>query len=117
MSRRLTVLIALAAGLAGGLLSRYLVTPVVFAQNQPQVTKEVRAQSFTVVDAADHAIGTFSFEPDPGAPRLGSLQDSRNPRPAIPLGPGPGRIVLRDSGGNEIWSAGSRVKIQPLGAR
>jgi hypothetical protein len=38
---RFTVAIAIAAGLAGGLMSRYLTPAIVFAQNSPQVTREV----------------------------------------------------------------------------
>jgi hypothetical protein len=40
MTVRFTVAIAIAAGLAGGLMSRYLTPAVVFAQNSPQVTRE-----------------------------------------------------------------------------
>jgi hypothetical protein len=99
MSKAPTVTLALAAGLVGGLLSRYVAPPSAFAQDKAKVTKEVRAQSFTLVDPSDHAVGTFTFEPGP-------LAMSPNP---IPFSAG-GRVILRDSNGREIWSAGYGVQ-------
>ena len=108
MNNKLVIAIAVVAGLVGGLLSRYAAPPSAFAQNQATVTKEVRAQSFTLVDPSDRTIGTFTAEPDvsgiqpffqPGpSPRLNTPQQ----RPTV----FPTRIVLRDSNGREIWSAG-----------
>jgi hypothetical protein len=34
--------------------------PVALAQNQAPITKEVRAQSFTLIDPSDHTVGTFT---------------------------------------------------------
>jgi hypothetical protein len=96
MSKAPTVTLALAAGLVGGLLSRYVAPPSAFAQDKAKVTKEVRAQSFTLVDPSDHAVGTFTFDPGPLA------QSGPN---TIPFSVG-GRVILRDSNGREIWSAG-----------
>ena len=99
-----TLVIALAAGLLGGLLSRYIAPQPAFAQN---VTKEIRAQSFTIVDPADRVIGTFTTNvpfPPPGARRI--------PRDRTAS---PNRIVLRDSDGREIWSAG--LILRPLSQR
>jgi hypothetical protein len=91
-------LLSLLAGLAGGLAVHYTAPPTAFAQDQAPVTKpatkEVRAQSFVLVDSSNHALGTFTAEPRPG---FGPLA----------------RIVLRDSGGKEIWSAGG-TSVQPL---
>jgi hypothetical protein len=84
MNTKLSVALALIAGLLGGLLTRYIAPTVVFAQNQAQVTKEIRAQSFTLVDSSDRAVGTFMAEPVAG---------------------GQMRIVLRDSNGRLIWCA------------
>jgi hypothetical protein len=90
------VLLALIAGLLGGLLTRYLSPPPAFAQNQARVAKEIRAQSFTLVDQTDQTAGTFSIVPGvPGSPINRT------------------RIVLRDSTGREIWSAGG-TGLQPL---
>jgi hypothetical protein len=98
MNKTLTVALALAAGLIGGLLTRYIAPPAAFAQTQAPVTTpvttEIRAQSFTLVDSSDHTLGVFRAEPASKAinPNLG--------------GHTPMRIVLRDSNGREIWSAG-----------
>jgi hypothetical protein len=58
------------------------------------ITKEVRAQSFTLVDSSDHALGVFTTE---------SASRAVNSYMGEPT---PVRIVLRDSKGREIWSAG-----------
>ncbi len=61
MNNKLVIAFALVAGLVGGLLARYLAPPSAFAQNQAPVTKELRAQSFTLVDSSNRTVGTFSF--------------------------------------------------------
>jgi hypothetical protein len=117
MNKTLTVFLALVAGLAGGLLSRYSAPPSAFAQNQAPVAKEIRAQSFTLIDSSNRAIGTFTSDadgppappPPPGGGPAPLLQ--RRDRPARPS-----RIVLRDSDGREIWSAGE-AQIRPLSQR
>ena len=96
MNNKLGLAFALFAGLAGGMLTRYIAPPPVFAQTQTPVTKEVRAQSFVLVDAAGRAAGTFSAD-------------------AAGAGLSPYRIVLRDANGSEIWSAGGSA-IRPLAA-
>ena len=67
MNKTLTVALALAAGLFGGMLTRYITPPAAHAQDQAAIAKEIRAQSFTLVDQFDHTAGTFSYEPGPGA--------------------------------------------------
>jgi hypothetical protein len=101
MNNKLVIAIALVAGLVGGILARYVVPPSAFAQNQAPVTKEVRAQSFTLVDSSNRAVGTFSFEPQPPPPP----PNATGPTPQDSF-QGPRRIVLRNSAGREIWSAG-----------
>ena len=94
--------LALIAGLLGGLATRYIAPPTAFAQNQPAIAKEIRAQSFTLVDGADQPAGTFHVEPLFNQPlNSGRLRT---------------RIVLRDSTGREIWSAGGSG-LQPLSER
>jgi hypothetical protein len=88
--------LALAAGLLGGFLSRNLTLPLAHAA---AVTKEVRAQSFTLVDGMDRAVGTFTVDP---------TFEVRRPNSSIQ-----GKIVLRDAGGHELWSAGGSA-IRPL---
>ena len=101
MNKTLTATLALAAGFIGGLLTRYIAPPVALAQNQAPITKEIRAQSFTLVDPSDHTVGTFTYESGPAA----------FVRPKTPP-----RIVLRDSGGRELWSAGGTA-VRPLSER
>ena len=113
MNKTFNVALALAAGLLGGQLTHYIAPLAAFAQvqvppspvpgvaNSRPITKEIRAQSFTLVDQADHTVGTFMVEPTPPVRR-----DSK-------VG---ARIVLRDSYGREIWSAGGSA-ILPLSER
>jgi hypothetical protein len=93
MNRTLTIALAVVSGLLGGLLTRYIAPPAAYAQNSASSPKEIRAQSFTLVDPAGRVLGTFVPEP-----RLGFAIGA--------VGPVPGRILLLDSNGREIWSAG-----------
>ena len=113
MNKTFNVTLALAAGLLGGQLTHYIAPLAAFAQvqvppspapgvpNNRPITKEIRAQSFTLVDQADHTVGTFTVEPAPPVRR------------DFKVG---ARIVLRDSSGREIWSAGGSA-ILPLSER
>jgi hypothetical protein len=73
------LVLSLAAGLAGGVVSTYLSPQLAHAQSQPPT--EIRAQSFTLVNQEGVSFGTFSFDAQ-GRPR----------------------ILLRDEAGHEIWS-------------
>ena len=100
MNKSLSVALILVAGLLGGLLSRYIAPPSALAQDQAPITKEIRAQSFTLVDELDHTIGTFTVDP-------GSTATLRMPNGREVVFPArPARVVLRDSNGREIWGAG-----------
>jgi hypothetical protein len=103
MNRTFTVALALAAGFVGSLLTRYIAPPAALAQTQTPVAKEIRAQSFTLVDSSDHVAGTFTVE-------------SVNRVPQSPSQFPPQRIVLRDFNGREIWSAGGNA-IRPVSER
>ena len=104
MLRKLNPVLALAAGLLGGMLSRYLAPVPVHAQApapQAQSTpapEEIRAQSFTLVDGSGAVVGTFrpllSF--DPGL--LGVRPQN-----------GPQGVVLLDRSGRELWRAGGSI--------
>ncbi len=96
--QKLNLTLSLAAGLLGGFISRNVALPSAYAQNPPPVTKEVRAQSFTLVDAMDRTVGTFMVEP--GFERINRVGAQ-------------GKIVLRDPSGRELWSAGGSA-IRPL---
>ena len=99
-NRKLSLGLALAAGLLGGVLASYIAPPAAFGQNQAPVTKEIRAQSFTLVDPLDRTVGTFTFEP------TDNLLFAPQSTPGRPMPMRKGRIVLHDSNGREIWSAG-----------
>jgi hypothetical protein len=86
MNRTLTLSLALAAGLFGGLLSRYMTLLPVLAQTG--APKEMKAQSFVLVDAKDTVVGTFKPSSD-----------------RIPT------VVLLDRNGREIWRAGVSAKV------
>ena len=89
MNHKLNLSLALAAGLLGGVLPRYFASAPVLAQAQTQ--KEIKAQSFVLVDEKNNAVGTFK----PAADQL-----SGNPT-----------VVLVDRSGREIWRAGVSVKV------
>ena len=102
MNNKLIVAVAVLAGLAGGMLTRFIAPAPVFAQapvqvlpgpvpavpapSSPAITREIRAESFAIVDQYGRVAGTFTAE---------STSRGR-----------PGRIVLRDAYGHEIWGAG-----------
>jgi uncharacterized membrane-anchored protein YhcB (DUF1043 family) len=77
----MTLSLALAAGLLAGVLSRYVTPASAFAQAQTQ--KELKAQSFVLVDDKGNIVGTFK----PSADRIPT-------------------VVLLDRSGREIWRAG-----------
>ena len=120
MSKSFTVFLALAAGLAGGMLNRFIATPAAHAQTlqQPPTAgasvvpwnAEVRAQSFVLVDSANRTIGTFTSDPPP------STRSPTMPNGSVVTIPRPTRIVLRDQSGREIWSAGG-TGIHPASER
>jgi hypothetical protein len=85
---KLTVLLAFAAGLLGGVASRYLSPPSAFADSIP---KELRAQRFVLVN--EH--GTV----------LGRLCEDPAGRPFF---------ELFDANGQQIWTAGGKVPSRPL---
>lgn len=96
MNNKLTIAVALAAGLAGGILTRYISPPPVFAQAPPaaqtqtSVADEVRAKNFVLVDQNNNVVGTFTVEPASDHPL------------ALGTGSGP-HIVLRSPHGGVIW--------------
>ena len=89
MNRKLNLSLALAAGLLGGLLSHYITPAPVLAQTQ--APKEMKSQSFVLVDEKNNVVGTFKPLDDPiaGAPT----------------------VVLLNRNGRELWRAGVSVKV------
>jgi hypothetical protein len=86
MNRTFTLSFALAAGMLGGVLSRYVSPVLAFAQ--PQTGKEIKSQSFVLVDDKDNIVGAFKSSAD-----------------RIPT------VVLLDRNGREIWRAGVSAKV------
>jgi hypothetical protein len=86
MNRTYTLSLALAAGLVGGLLSRYMTPEPVLAQ--PATPQEIKAQSFVLVDGKNNIVGIFK----PSADRIPT-------------------VVLLDRNGREIWRAGVSAKV------
>ncbi|HWE49660.1 MAG TPA: hypothetical protein VG273_07725 [Bryobacteraceae bacterium] len=105
MPKKLQFILPLLAGLLGGILTRYIAPPVALAQTPPAVTKEVRAQSFTLVSPNDQTAGTFTAEPVPGMGGRVIIHNRGLPNQTTET-IRPMRIVLRDPQGNELWSAG-----------
>lgn len=99
MTNKTTIALALGAGIIGGMLTRHVAPPSVSAQDKALVTREMRAQSFVLVDPADRVVGTFTTEP------VRVLSMRRPPEP----GTAPRTVVLRDPTGHLLWSTDSGV--------
>ena len=83
MNRKLNLSLALAAGLFGGLLSRFITPVPVLAQ--AETPKEIKVQSLVLIDEKNHI--AWTLKPD----------ESISATPAV---------VLLDWRGREIWRAG-----------
>ena len=70
MSTGTTFIVALTAGFVGGILSQHLAPTPAYAQSQPQVQKEIRAENFVVVDANGAPRGAFGIEGSEAWPRI-----------------------------------------------
>jgi hypothetical protein len=68
--RPLTLVLTLAAGFTGGLLSRYIAPERVFAQAPKEATQQVRASSFVLLDEAGRTAGVFAIEKKDGLPNI-----------------------------------------------
>jgi hypothetical protein len=99
MKRNLNLTLAFAAGLLGGVTSRWFAPTPVLAQAPAAVPKEIKAQRFTLVGEDGAVLGTFGAEP-----RLNGRIKAT------------GSIRLFDESGKEIWSAGG-PQIRTLGER
>ena|ERR1700733_9236635 len=88
-----TIAVALAAGLIGGVISRYISPAPVLAQqaqNQSPAPLELRAQRFVLINPDGSVAGTFAVE-----------QTKPTDIPFTPPS-----IRLLDWNGKEIWRAG-----------
>jgi len=89
MRKSFTAVLALAGGLAGGIVSHYIWPQS--AQAQSQTPAEIRAQSFTLVDQNGNVLGRL-------------FVNRSSTRPGVPES---GGIRLFDENGREIWRAGN----------
>lgn len=80
--KKLNLALALASGLVGGLISNYLAPRTVEAQSPAPPVKEIRAQSFVLVNEGGTVLGKFAVD-----------------------GAGRPAIRLFDAKGREVWIA------------
>ena len=62
MSTKTTIFLAIAAGFLGGIASQHISPPMVHAQAQPLIPKEIRAESFVIVDENGIPRGAFGID-------------------------------------------------------
>ena len=91
MKTTLTFSLALVAGFAGGMLTRFVAPPPVLAQNLIAPT-ELRARSFVLTSPEGRPVATFTTEP------VGDFNS---------------RVVLQSPNGSTLWSAGGSM-LRPL---
>jgi hypothetical protein len=76
MNRKMNFTLALLAGLLGGVLSRYLIPTPVFAQAQAPAPREIRAQSFVLVNKEGTPLGLMAVDSN-GMPVITLLDENR----------------------------------------
>jgi hypothetical protein len=70
MSTRTTLILAIAAGFFGGIVSQHIALTPVFAQAQTPATHEIRAERFVVVDENGLPRGAFGIDSKSGWPEI-----------------------------------------------
>ena len=97
MNQKWTLILALAAGFVGSALFHGLTLVSVHAQAPNAPPKEIRAQSFVLVDDSNKTLGRFAirYPASPSSERYGF-----------------GYIQLFDSSGNELFTAGG-MRVRP----
>lgn len=98
MTMRFTVAIAIAAGLAGGLMSRYLTPAIVFAQNSPQVTTAEARQQYRAIleEGLRYAQEEWDFIQKQYGQRAIPYRDTYEPQ--VELGRCKARLAAFDAG-------------------
>jgi len=91
MNRKLNLCLSITAGLFGGFLSHYISPGLVHAQTQAAPPKEIKAESFVLVNADGSPAGLFGFDKD-GSPI----------------------VMLLDKTGKVVWSASGKASGKPL---
>jgi hypothetical protein len=95
--KKLNLGLSIAAGLLGGVFSHYVWTQPVQAQNQAPAPKEMRAQSFVVVNDKGEIQGVLTF----GEPK--------GDRTSIKLYDGKGREIFT-AGGDQLRPLSSSLR-------
>ena len=95
--KKLNLGLTIAAGLLGGVFCHYIWTQPVQAQNQTPTPKEVRAQSFVVVNDKGEIQGVLTF----GEPK--------GDRTSVKLYDGKGREIFA-AGGDQMRPLSSSVR-------
>jgi len=98
MNHKWTIILALAAGFVGSALFHGLTLVSVHAQVPSAPLKEIRAQSFVIVDDSNQALGRFAIRYPSSASRERYEY---------------GYIQLFDSSGNELFTAGG-MRARPV---
>jgi hypothetical protein len=62
MSAKTTLAFAAAAGFLGGIASQHIAPALVHAQAQPSIPKEIRAETFVIVDHDGKPRGAFGID-------------------------------------------------------
>jgi len=92
MNRKLNLGLSIAAGLPGGFLSHYISPGLVHAQTQAAPPpKEIKAQSFVLVNGDGSPAGLFGFDED-----------------------GKANVILLDKTGKVVWTASGKANGRPL---
>lgn len=89
--KKANILLCLAAGLLGGLLSHFVWIQLVHAQSHATAPKELRAQSFVLVNGDGEVRAVLTYAKPEDAPVA---------------------VKLYNADGREIWSAGGRTITQ-----
>jgi hypothetical protein len=76
MSTRTTLTLAVAAGFIGGIASQHLALTPVLAKEPATAAKEIRAETFVIVDANGLPRGAFGINPKDGWPQSSSSAKS-----------------------------------------
>jgi predicted transcriptional regulator len=94
VNRKLNIGLSLCAGLLGGIVSHYVMSGKVFAQEFTAPPKQITAQSFVLVDDKGQPFGKLGFD------------KAGNPS-----------IMLLDKSGSVVWTQNGKVNVQPLEIR
>jgi hypothetical protein len=77
MSTKTTIALALTAGFIGGIVSQRIAPPSAYAQAQAPIPREIRAESFVIVDENGSPRGAFGIDRRDGSPNIEILTDTK----------------------------------------